>query len=240
MLAVASWVLLLAAPGELRAADGPEAMVVPPQLIDVSGEQVDVESLASDQRLFFVTLKATWCPVCQEQLRRLRALLPRLRSCGATFVVLAPGPQRALKQVAEETGFPYPFVEDVELALARAAGLHLAADQIEPAIFEVNASREIVWMQRGRSGNSFSDDALLERLGCDELKTAGAEVWTCGSVPKESRQASEWVVLQEATSRCTERSIQASSRSMFSKPGRRRTVRSMRRAAARPSGPEKR
>ena len=31
----------------------------------------------------------------------------------------------------------------------------------------------VVWMRRGRSGADFSDPALLERLGCDELRTAG-------------------------------------------------------------------
>jgi len=165
--------LLIAGSGEGRGVGDAEKVVVPAQLLDVQGQPIDVGALASAQRLFFVTLKATWCPVCREQLRRLRALLPRLRSCGATFVVLAPGPRGALRRVAEETGFPYPFVEDVDFSLARAAGLRLADDQIEPAIFDVDASREIVWIERGRTGNHFSDDALLERLGCDELKTAG-------------------------------------------------------------------
>jgi peroxiredoxin len=147
---------------------------VPTTLAGVDGTAVDVASLASTQRVFFVTLKATWCPVCQVQLRRMTALLPRLRSCGATFVVLAPGPRADLLRIAKETAFPFPFVEDVGLSVARGATLQLAPDQIEPAIFEVDRRGEIVWMQRGRADGAFGDAALLERLDCGELKTAAS------------------------------------------------------------------
>lgn len=147
---------------------------MPTALVAVDGATVDVATLASTQRLFFVTMKATWCPVCQTQLRRMTALLPRLRSCGATFVVLSPGPRADLQRIAGETAFPFPFVEDVGLAVARGASLQLAPDQIEPALFEVDAQGQIVWLQRGRAGNAFGDAALLERLDCAELKTAMA------------------------------------------------------------------
>ena len=164
---------LLCGIAEVRPAIAKSAtQTVPSRLVDVSGASVDVASLASDHRLFFVTLKATWCPVCQVQLRRLQADLARLRSCDATFVVLAPGPRATLLRIAEQTSFPYPFVEDVDLAIATAAGLRLAPDQIEPAIFEVNPLGEIVWMERGRSAGRFNDQALLKRLECDALHTA--------------------------------------------------------------------
>jgi peroxiredoxin len=145
---------------------------VPVRLVDVGGATVHVAALALEQRVFFVTLKATWCPVCQVQLRRLQEDLVRLRSCGATFVVLAPGPGTSLSRIAERTGFPYPFVEDVDLTIAAAAGLRLAPDQIEPAIFEVNTQGEIVWIDRGRSASRFNDQALRERLDCDARHTA--------------------------------------------------------------------
>lgn len=146
--------------------------VVPAELRDVRGERVDVAALASHDRLVFVTLKATWCGVCRQQLVRLRAQLARLRGCGATFIVLSPGPRDALRKIADASDFPYPFVEDEGLALARSVDLVLAPDQIEPALFAVNERREIVWMQRGRSGVSFGDEALLEHLDCSPLHTA--------------------------------------------------------------------
>jgi peroxiredoxin len=173
-VAVASALLGAMRPAPVLADDAAERSrpVVPAELRDVRGERVDVAALASHDRLVFVTLKATWCGVCRQQLARLRAQLARLRGCGATFVVLSPGPRDALRQIAETSDFPYPFVEDEGLALARSADLVLAPDQIVPALFAVNARREIVWLQRGRSGASFGDEALLEHLDCAPLHTA--------------------------------------------------------------------
>jgi len=156
----------------LLAASPAAGASVPTALTGVDGTTVDLAALASSQRVFVVTLKATWCPVCQAQLRRLTALLPRLRSCGATFVVLAPGPRADLVRIAEQTAFPFPFVEDVGLSVARGVSLQLAPDQIEPAILEVDARGEVVWLQRGRGDGAFGDASLLERLDCGELKTA--------------------------------------------------------------------
>src|SRR5262245_22008231 len=128
-LALAALLAALAA-GVPRADAAPA--VVPATLRDVDGDVVDVAGLASRHHLVVVTVKAAWCPVCREQLARLRRELPRLRSCGATFIVLGPGPRDALRGVARETGFPYPFVADEDLALARAADLVLAPDQLVP------------------------------------------------------------------------------------------------------------
>ena len=147
---------------------------LPAVLDDVYGKRIDVAELAAKHRLVVVTLKATWCPVCRAQLERLRTALPRLRSCGATFIVLAPGPRDALRAVADATGFPYPFVEDRDLAIARAADLVLAPDEIVPAILVANARREIVWMERGRNPTSFNDPALLAELGCPPDRMAAA------------------------------------------------------------------
>jgi len=147
---------------------------LPALLDDVYGKRIDVADLATKHRLVVVTLKATWCPVCRAQLERLRAALPRLRSCGATFIVLAPGPEDTLRAVADATGFPYPFVEDRDLAIARAADLVLAPDQIVPAILVANARREIVWMDRGRNPTAFNDPALLAELQCPPDRMASA------------------------------------------------------------------
>ncbi len=144
-----------------------EKVVLPKALTDIDGKRVDIEGLARDKKLVFVTLKATWCPVCANQLVRLKKFLPRLKLCRATFVVLSPGPRDALAAVKKETGFPYPFVEDRELRLARRLRLALGPNQIQPAIFAVNKTREMVWMQYGRSGVYYGDKALLKYLGCE-------------------------------------------------------------------------
>jgi peroxiredoxin len=151
-------------------ADG--VAVFPARVTDVEGAVLDLAALAADGRLYVVTMKAPGCPVCREQLVRLKKLLPRLQSCGARFVVLAPGPAEDLRAIARDTGFPYPFVVDDGLAIARAADLALTADQIQPAILALDPERRIAWVQRGRSGGYFGDDELLEHLGCGALRDA--------------------------------------------------------------------
>ena len=147
--------------------------IVPEYLVDVDGGPVDVASLARTQKLFFVTLKTTSCPVCRAQLGRLMQQLPRLRSCDATFIVLAPGPASEILEVRDQTRFPFPFVEDEGLEVATSLGLRMSSTEISPAIFAVDESRAIVWMQRGRSGLYFGDSELLEYLDCATLEVAG-------------------------------------------------------------------
>jgi len=157
-------VVVLTLAGSAAASAGPA--VVPPTLRDVHGAVVDVAALAARSHLVFVTVKATWCPVCRLQLQRLGRLLPHLRACGTSFVVLVPGTDDAVGGVARETSFPYPFVADGALALAAAAGFAADGDELVPGFFAVNAAREIVWEQRGRSAQSFGDGELLAYLGC--------------------------------------------------------------------------
>ena len=140
--------------------------VVPPALRDVQGAVVDVASLASCARLVFVTVKATWCPVCRVQLQRLGRLLPHLRACGVTFVVLVPGANDAVAAIARETSFPYPFVAENAEALAATAGLAAGGGELVPGFFVVDGARTVVWEQRGRGAGAFGDGELMAHLGC--------------------------------------------------------------------------
>jgi peroxiredoxin len=164
-------VALLIAPTS-HAAEPDASVVLPAQLTDVNGDLVDVAGLARGGRLFVVTVKATSCEVCREQLSRLRRLLPRLRACGAHFLIVAPGSPAAVAALAADSALPSPFVADTDLTLARAADLVLAVNQIVPAVLEVDAQRRVVWHQRGRAPGAFSDPALLERLDCRDLPSA--------------------------------------------------------------------
>jgi peroxiredoxin len=141
-------------------------VVVPPALRDVTGATVDVADLASRGHLVFVTVKTSACPVCRAQLQRLGRLLPNLRACGTSFVVLAPGDHETVAAIARETNFPYPFVADGAAALAAAAGFAGNGAELVPGFFAVNAAREIVWEQRGRAAGAFGDGELLAYLGC--------------------------------------------------------------------------
>ena len=161
----------LAALANREAKEIQQSSALPAQLVDLEDQPLDLLKLVKKKRLFFVTLKATWCGVCANQLIRLAKLKSRLNTCGATFIVLGPGPRRELKAIKKRTGFTYPFVEDKGLKLARLLGLELAPGQIQPAIFEVSKERKIIWMQRGRSGVYYGDRELFEYLNCASIET---------------------------------------------------------------------
>ncbi|NNE44217.1 MAG: redoxin domain-containing protein [Gemmatimonadetes bacterium] len=139
---------------------------LPATMISISGETLSLPDLATDGNLVLVTLKAPWCPVCQEQLVRLRARLPELEACGVTFIVLAPGPAEALREIRERTGFPFPFVADEGLRIAEPLGLRMAPDQILPCMFQVLPDRTVGWRQMGRNGAYFGDRELGEFFDC--------------------------------------------------------------------------
>ena len=160
-------ILALASGGTVRASEADPPRSFPRHVRTVDHEELDLLRIVERKTLIVVTLKATWCPVCKTQLERLAKRLPELERCGATFLVLSPGPSAALRAIRDETGFDYPFVEDVHLKIAKRLGLQLGEKEILPAILILNEDLSVRWLQRGRNGLSYGDDALLRRLSCD-------------------------------------------------------------------------
>jgi peroxiredoxin len=138
----------------------------PSTVVDIDGYVIDIERLADEQNLVVVTLKATWCLVCQRQLVRLRERLPDLERCGVTFVVLAPGPAEELASIRKRTGFEFPFVADEGLAVARSLGLTLSEEEILPCMLQILPGGRIGWRQLGRNGAYFGDAQLEEYFDC--------------------------------------------------------------------------
>ena len=142
----------------------------PISVTDVSGEVIDVGGIAGRQRFVVITLKATWCEVCQEQLVRIREQLGKVRFCPVTFLVLSPGPADAIRGIRDRTQFPYPFVEDRNLEIARSLGLLLdeASSQIIPAILIIEPDGTVGWMQKGRNAIYFGDPELFVEISCGD------------------------------------------------------------------------
>jgi peroxiredoxin len=137
----------------------------PEKIADINGRLIDVGKLAGEKTVTVVTLKATWCPVCQEQLIRLKDNLHLINTDRVTFLVLSPGPQNELLEIKKNTGFPYPFIEDKKLRITKSLGLDMSEKEITPSIFILNKNRNIRWMQRGRSGWYYGDEELLNEIG---------------------------------------------------------------------------
>ena len=137
----------------------------PEKIADINGRLIDVGKLAMEKTVTVVTLKATWCPVCQEQLVRLKNNLNLIDTERVTYLVLSPGPKNELLEIKKSTGFPYPFIEDKKLRITKSLGLDMSEREIIPSIFILNKQRNIRWMQRGRSGWYYGDEELLNEIG---------------------------------------------------------------------------
>lgn len=143
----------------------PQEAAFPGTVVDTDGKRIDVARLAKEREIAVVTLKATWCPVCREQLVRLKSKLARINTDRVTFLVLAPGPAEKLREVKAVTDFPYPFIADEGLQIAQDLGLQMGADQIVPAILILDRDRAVRWMQSGRNSVNYGDDELLDEIG---------------------------------------------------------------------------
>ena len=142
------------------------AATFPAEVRTIEGATLDVATLATTRRVVVVTLKATWCTVCQRQLARIHRALPNPDECGIAIVVLSPGPTEALREIKKRLGVAYSFVEDRDLSIADSFGLRLTRDQIQPSILILDRDRSVGWMQRGRSDAHFGDPELLKEIDC--------------------------------------------------------------------------
>lgn len=138
----------------------------PANVRTVEGTTLDVAALAEARRVVIVTLKATWCPVCQEQLARIHRALLNPKECGLELLVLSPGPAEALKEIKARLGVGYSFIEDRDLKIAGSLGLKLARNQIHPSILILERDLSVGWMQRGRNGAFFGDPDLVREVNC--------------------------------------------------------------------------
>lgn len=140
----------------------------PEKVTAIDGQTLDVKQLAAKKTLVVVTLKATWCEVCQEQLLRIKKRLSESQTCGLSYLVLAPGPRKDLLEIQEKIGFPYPFIEDQNLRIAKSLGLQMSEEEIFPAILVLRKDLKVGWMQTGRSEGYFGDPELLKEVRCAE------------------------------------------------------------------------
>jgi peroxiredoxin len=140
----------------------------PAHIVSASGDTVDVGKLAKNKRIVVITLKATWCPVCQRQLVRIKQQLEQIEYCPITFLVLSPGPAKDLRAIKKRIGFPYPFIEDKNLTIAKKFDLVLNQErgEITPAIFILRSDLSVGWIQLGRNGSYYGDPALFDEIDC--------------------------------------------------------------------------
>ena len=143
-----------------------EKLIFPEYVTAINGKVIDITELAKQKTVVVVTLKATWCSVCQVQLQRIRDKLGETAVCNLTFLVLSPGPAEELEQIQVRIGFPFPFIVDTNLEIAKSLDLQLRDNEIIPSILVLDKNRQINWMQKGRNAFYFGDPELMDALNC--------------------------------------------------------------------------
>ncbi len=139
-----------------------------PEIIpDIDGDTINLKELTTQKTVAVITMKAPDCPVCQTQILRIMQNFDKLISCNVTFLVLAPGPINKLQKAKELTKFPFPFIVDQELKIAKSLDLIINETQILPSILILNDKLEVEWAQRGRNALYFGDPELMKRLKCE-------------------------------------------------------------------------
>jgi len=144
-----------------------EVISFPSEVISSDGNEINVEKLTEGSTVIIITIKSPSCPVCQTQLIRIGKQLNTFNKCNVTFLVLSPGTSKEVHQVKLTTGFPFPFIPDDDLSIAKALGLLLNPQQILPSIIVLNDNLTINWIQKGRNNIYFGDDELYDYLDCD-------------------------------------------------------------------------
>ena len=139
----------------------------PEFITDIDGTTINLKELTTQQTLAVITMKAPDCPVCQTQILRIIQNFDKLSACNVTFLVLAPGPINKLQKAKELTKFPFPFIVDEDLKIAKSLDLIINKTQILPSILILNDKLEVEWAQRGRNALYFGDPELMKRLKCE-------------------------------------------------------------------------
>ena len=140
---------------------------IPDVLNDIDGDTINLKELTTQKTVAVITMKAPDCPVCQTQLLRIMQNFDKLSACNVTFLVLAPGPIDKLQKAKELTKFPFPFIVDQDLKIARSLDLIINETQILPSILILNDKLEVEWAQQGRNALYFGDPELMKRLKCE-------------------------------------------------------------------------
>ena len=147
--------------------DSPKKEIYFPATVTSSkGNKVDVAALAKTHTMVVISIKATWCPVCRQQLQRIKEQLSDFEKCKASFLVLSPGSNEAVQEVKFNTDFPFPFIADQNFSIAKELDLILSPKEIMPAIVILNKDLSVKWIQKGRNALNFGDAELKEYLGC--------------------------------------------------------------------------
>ena len=141
--------------------------ILPKNISDINGDKISFSTLSKDKTVCLITIKSITCPICIEQLERIKKKVLDFEKCNLTFLVLAPGPLEGLKEFAKKIKFPFPFIQDKNFSISKIFSLANPPFEITPAVILFEKNGYVNWWQVGRSFDYFSDQSLEDYLDCE-------------------------------------------------------------------------
>ena len=138
----------------------------PNSIYDIDNNKIVISDLTKNNTVCVITIKSVTCPICTEQLIRIRDRMVDFNKCNLTFLVLAPGGENGIKELRNRSRFPFPFIQDKNLKIAEYFDLAMPPFEIVPAIILLNKDGSVRWIQPGRGPDYYSDQALSDYLDC--------------------------------------------------------------------------
>ena len=139
----------------------------PKNISDINGDKISFSFLSRDKIVCLIAIKSPTCPICIEQLERIKKKVLDFEKCNLTFLVLAPGPLKVIKALAKKINFPFPFIQDKNFSISKMFSLSNPPFEIIPAVILFEKNGFVKWQQLGRSFDYFSDQALEDYLDCE-------------------------------------------------------------------------
>ena len=141
--------------------------VFPKNLSDINGDKIPFSSLSKNKTVCLITIKSINCPICIEQLERIKKKALEFQKCNLTFLVLAFGSIASIKDLSKKTKFPFPFIQDKDFIISEKFGLANPPSEIIPSVILFNKDGTVKWKKSGRSAQYFSDQAIEDYLDCE-------------------------------------------------------------------------
>ena len=138
----------------------------PETITDIDGNNINLKELVTNKTVAVIMMRVPDCPICYKQILRIIENFDDFDGCNETFLVLSPEPIEKLRAVKETTQFPFPFIVDNNLTIARSLDLLQSETEILPSILILNDKLEVEWSQTGRAGWYYGDTELMIHLKC--------------------------------------------------------------------------
>ena len=140
--------------------------IFPKNVYDIDANKIVISELSKNKTVCLITVKSVNCPICIEQLIRIRDKKDDFNKCNITFLVLAPGEESGIRELRNKTDFPFPFIKDRNLKISKRFDLAVPPFEMIPAVIIIDGDGSAQWIQTGRYNDYYSDQALSDYLDC--------------------------------------------------------------------------